>query len=236
MPVCLSDTGTRVPDFEEPATWSYLPPWPCLPSACLLRRPHGRSTPCTSAEFCQEPQHRQSRFCDGRGISADDPRREAFRWYVLRERCRLSRAPDYCKDIEGVVPDCPVLVLTYDHSAGRWDPEGTKRQSRSSLDANGRPTVYAGSQDSVLVVITNSNPLIYGSSVGEVKEEEIAQIAVLQSLMTGLGSALQSWVTMAGQRSTEAPSSPLAGRRAPIAPLPMRSLPLSPSASAVSCS
>jgi len=158
-------------------------------------------------EFCQEPQHRQSRFCDGRGISADDPRREAFRWYVLRERCRVSRAPEYCKDIEGVVPDRPVLVLTYDHSAGRWDLEGTKRESRSSLDANGRPTVYAGSQDSVLVVITNSNPLIYGSSVGEVKEAEIAQIAVLQSLMTGLGSALQSWVTMAGQPSTEATSS-----------------------------
>ena len=160
-------------------------------------------------EFCQEPQHRQSRFCDGRGISADDPRREAFRWYVLRERCRVSGAPDYCKDIEGVAPDRPVLVLTYDHSAARWDLEGTKRQSRSSLDANGRPTVYAGSQDSVLVVITNSNPLLYGSSVGEVKEEEIAQIAVLQSLMTGLGSALQSWVTMAGQRLTEAPPSPL---------------------------
>jgi hypothetical protein len=157
-------------------------------------------------EFCEEPIHRDSRFCRDGGMSPDDPRREAFRWYVLQQRCRLTDRPAYCKDIDAVQPGQPVMVLTYDHSAARWDLDGTKTETRSSLDANGRPTVYAASQDSLLVVITNSNPLIYGSSVGEVKEEEIAQLAALQSLMTGLGTAIQGWLTMTGQRLTEAPS------------------------------
>lgn len=30
-------------------------------------------------EFCEEPLHKQSRFCGDRGISSDDPRREAYR-------------------------------------------------------------------------------------------------------------------------------------------------------------
>ena len=161
-------------------------------------------------EFCEEPLHRESRFCGDRGMSSDDPRREAFQWYVLRERCRLAGAPAYCKDVEHASTNRRVLVLTYDHSSARWDLEGTKTETRSSLDANGRPTVYAGSQDSVLVVITNSNPLVYGSSVGEVREEEIAQIGALQSLMTGLGTALQSWLALAGQRMAEAPAPPRA--------------------------
>lgn len=105
-------------------------------------------------------------------------------------------------------------MLTYDHSSARWDLEGTKTATRSILDANGRPTVYAAPHDSLFVVIANSNPLVYGSSVGEVKEKEIAPIGALQSLMTALGTALQSWLTIAGQRLTEvqpAPSLPLTG-------------------------
>jgi len=159
-------------------------------------------------EFCGEPLHRLSRFCGDRGIGPGDPRREAYRWYVLHQRCRLADAPDYCKGIDALDPGRPVMVLVYDHSSARWDLEGTKTASRSGLDANGRPTVYAGPHDSLLVVIANSNPLIYGSSVGEVKEEEIAQIGALQALMTGLGTALQSWLTTAGQRLTEAPPAP----------------------------
>ena len=159
-------------------------------------------------EFCEEPLHRLSRFCGDRGIGPDDPRRDAYRWYVLHQRCRLADAPDYCKGIDALEPGRPVMVLVYDHSSARWDLEGTKTASRSGLDANGRPTVYVGPRDSLLVVIANSNPLIYGSSVGEVKEEEIAQIGALQSLMTGLGTALQSWLTIAGQRLTEAPPAP----------------------------
>src|SRR6476661_7645921 len=199
MPVCLSEHGHACAGLRGASHMVLLATMALLAAGVPSQAATRTVDAVYEREFCQEPQHRQSRFCDGRGISVDDPRREAFRWYVLRERCRVSGAPDYCKDIEGVAPDRPVLVLTYDHSTARWNLEGTKPQSRSSLDANGRPTVYAGSQDSVLVVITNSNPLLYGGSVGEVKEEEIAQIAVLQSLMTGLGSALQSWVTMAGQ-------------------------------------
>ncbi len=171
------------------------------------------STPATvdsvyEHEFCGEPLHRLSRFCGERGIGADDPRRDAYRWYVLQQRCRLADAPEYCKGIDTLEPGHPVMVLVYDHSSARWDLEGTRTETRSSLDANGRPTVYAGAHDSLLVVITNSNPLIYGSSVGEVKEEEIAQIGVLQSLMTALGTSLQSWLTIAGQRLTEAPPAP----------------------------
>jgi len=159
-------------------------------------------------EFCAEPLHRLSRFCGDRGLGADDPRREAYRWWVLQQRCRLADAPEYCKGIDTLEPGRPVMVLVYDHSSARWDLEGTRTDTRSSLDANGRPTVYAGTHDSLLVVITNTNPLIYGSSVGEVKEEEIAQLGALQALMTALGTALQSGLTIAGQRLTEAPPAP----------------------------
>jgi len=87
------------------------------------------------------------------------------------------------------------LRLAYDHTAANWIvPAGTLAK-RTKLDINRVPTVSLARSEELYAIIANSNPLLYGVTAAEIKEEAIPQLADLQKLAGLLGGNIAAVIS-----------------------------------------
>jgi|GEM_PF-4765133 len=104
------------------------------------------------------------------------------------------------------------LVLALDHRTGHWAARNrlaTKAQRRVKFDVAGQPTVSLARHERIVVVVENTNPLLYAATAGTPTEEDVPELASIQQLLTLLGGNLAAFVqVLATERGTRASAGP----------------------------
>ncbi len=126
----------------------------------------------------------------------EDP---VHQWLFLKAYCDSPKHPLIdC----GNVPKAPPksLMLDYDHKKAVWNPERELEKKRTEFDINHIPTIALAPDESLSIVIKDTNPLLYAVSEGEVKEENIAPLAELQKLANLLSGDLSAGLRIQAER------------------------------------
>ena len=93
----------------------------------------------------------------------------------------------------------PPLALEFNHRTGHWSRtnKGFEAERRLiELDPVGlTPIAHLASKDSVGIIVTDTNPMLFVANRGDAKEENIDQVKGLESLLALLGPALQKAAT-----------------------------------------
>src|SRR5690349_11860924 len=129
--------------------------------------------------------------------------KQDHRWLLLSEHC-ASHAGEPCelftsanaKD-SGLAP----TVLAYDHPSGIWNARNALDGDRIEKDAAGKPTVSLQPDEELVVVVENTNPLLYTLTAGAVTETTIPELTELQKLAGLLGGNLQAFLRVAADES-----------------------------------
>ena len=102
---------------------------------------------------------------------------------LLKRYCNNGGAGVDCGEVNGwsTLPE-----LTYDHQQRAWIAKASL-EKRTELDINGTPTVDLGRGKTVVVVVTNTNPLLYSATAGKIELKPIDQLSDLQTLVSLLG-------------------------------------------------
>jgi len=82
-------------------------------------------------------------------------------------------------------------ALTYDHRLRDWTVDASIAK-RTDEDVNGIPTVDVGRGQTIIVVVTNTNPLLYTATPGEIKLQPIEQFSDLQKLAGLVGGNISA--------------------------------------------
>ncbi len=138
--------------------------------------------------------------------------KRGLRWLALEERCVSPQDPDPActtfdrvKDHEVVQP----VVLVYDHSSRTWRAHGKLDQERIDRDVAGKPTVSLGRREELIVVVDNTNPLLYTLTAGAATEVDIPELVEVKKLAALLGSNIGSLVeTLNAEREARPPGDP----------------------------
>jgi hypothetical protein len=108
---------------------------------------------------------------------------------TLEEYCGRGGVSNVCKSVNAWRK---TLRLAYDHTASAWmRPEG-KLGKRTEFDINSVPTIALSHGERLFAIVQNTNPLLYAVSSGEVKQENIEQLADLQKLAGLLGGNISA--------------------------------------------
>jgi hypothetical protein len=109
-------------------------------------------------------------------------------------QAQIRLLKEYCRNGGTGINNCDQVshwdqlpALTYDHQQRAWIAESSIEQ-RTEFDVNGTPTVDLGRRKKVVVVVTNTNPLLYAATAGKIELKPIDQFSDLQALATLLGS------------------------------------------------
>ena len=108
---------------------------------------------------------------------------------ILREYCDRTASPNPPCDVVNTW-DVP-LTLAFDHRQRDWVADATIA-SRTEEDVNGIPTVDLGRNEKMLVVVTNTNPLLFTATPQDIKLEPIEQFADLQKLAGLIGGNISA--------------------------------------------
>jgi len=118
----------------------------------------------------------------------------AERQYYVQKYCAANNASPACTE---AVNWPPVATLEFDHITRRWTARGDLEQ-RTEKDINGIPTISLKRKEAAVVVVVSTNPLLYSVVPGEVKQENIEQLADLQKAASLLGATFATVLPTAG--------------------------------------
>ncbi len=98
----------------------------------------------------------------------------------------------------GAGPDCTIVdgwpkpaTLSFDHRRRDWTADATIAK-RTEEDINGLPTVSVGRSERIVVVVTNTNPLLFTVAAQDLKLQPIDQFADLQRLVGLIGGNISA--------------------------------------------
>jgi hypothetical protein len=83
------------------------------------------------------------------------------------------------------------LTLVFDHRQRDWIA-GSAIADRTEEDVNGIPTVDLGRKERLLVVVTNTNPLLFTVTAQDIKLENVEQFADLKTLAGLIGGNISA--------------------------------------------
>ncbi|HEX7154056.1 MAG TPA: hypothetical protein VF618_21390 [Thermoanaerobaculia bacterium] len=145
----------------------------------------------------------RTEVCTGAGVTPCPPafdKPEQQRYFVTRY-CAINAGSPAC----ATVPAWPTIpTLELDHVTRTWTVTGGLAD-RTERDINGIPTVSLARDEQIITVVVNTNPLLYGASAGEIKQENIEQLADLQKLAGLLGTTFAAVLPGAAVAASDHP-------------------------------
>ncbi|HEV7766436.1 MAG TPA: hypothetical protein VGQ76_15640 [Thermoanaerobaculia bacterium] len=125
--------------------------------------------------------------CTDMGVSPcprlDDP---DTRWAFVSMWCEQHGADARCK----ALPQNGPVVIAFSHDTKRWRVVRGIDHDDVEQDANGVPTVHAGTGRKVVAVAEATNPLLYVTEAGAITETNSPAVASVQALFDLLGPAI----------------------------------------------
>lgn len=123
--------------------------------------------------------------------------KRGLRWLTLEEYCLPRSQADQACAIFAKSKDHPAVrpaVLVYDHSNRAWRANGSLDAERIERDVAGKPTVSLGRREELIVVVENTNPLLYTLTAGAATEVDIPELVEVKKLAGLLGGNISSLV------------------------------------------
>jgi hypothetical protein len=155
----------------------------------------------------RQPSHADEPACRVRETLGEDDA-----WLTLWNACRASA--------EAMMPPCPAFrheaggVLIYHAEEGTWDAQWEGRAWPLTFDVAGTPTLRMKPRDSqrLHIVVDEISPITYAASAGTPKEQDIALMPGLETLLGVAGASMQNAI------SSFTASRPADAARPPAAP------------------
>jgi hypothetical protein len=157
-----------------------------------------------------------------------------YKWLLLREACAAPPAPDVCPRFAAIRSQTEPPVLAYSHRDGTWRATFAFEVNDTATwafdrDADGTPVVTASRSDDCLVIVEDTNPLLYDVRLGKITETENGLAGGLSDLAALLGDTLTVAAPLVGRRRTGIAPDPfdvlgrtmteLSGQLEPLGPL-----------------
>jgi hypothetical protein len=93
-------------------------------------------------------------------------------------------------------------LIEFNHADAAWQLETKLADWRIDADVNGRPVVTIADTNGCQVVVTQTNPLLYAVTLGEITEKDTGLLADVGKLATLLGGNLTGLASLAATRAT----------------------------------
>ncbi len=133
-------------------------------------------------------------------------------YLALEVACRQGDIEcSHCKEFQAALSEreggetLAPLVLALDHRTGRWRSANRLAQldkARVRMDVAGEPTVSLTGGERLVVVVENTNPLLYGAAAGKPTEVDAPELASIQELLKLAGGNIASYLKVLGEPST----------------------------------
>lgn len=120
----------------------------------------------------------------------------ARQYLILEEVCAKNSSDAHCQNFEqakNADATLEPLVLVLNHETGRWvagNRLADQAQARIKYDVAGQPTVSLARKERIVVVVDNTNPLLYGAVPGKPTEEDVPELETIQKLLTTVGGGI----------------------------------------------
>lgn len=132
--------------------------------------------------------------CTG-GLCASTLTEPSERLYVLMAACGKNSSPSYCAVLKELTPTLRVVALDHATSSWKaytlkWTADGPAPIESASLerDDDGNPQLVVARRHPYVVVVENTNPLLYAMAKGKRTNTPIEQMAGLKKLVAGIAS------------------------------------------------
>ena len=135
--------------------------------------------------YCDEHERRPAACRDGALPS--------LQWLHLNDYCDSSGADQaVCGHFGEIQEVTRPSLLVYDHVLEAWFSGGgiPLRKGRLEKDVTGAPLVHLPRQHDLVVLVANTNPLLYRATITESTEEDIDQLSNLGTLVGLLGGVM----------------------------------------------
>ncbi len=114
-------------------------------------------------------------------------------WLHVRKYCDSSAKSDsVCDRLPFFFP----AVVAFDHGRKQWGVESGIEEKLVKKDVSGIPLIPLGRKQTLVVLIENTNPLLYTAAVTESADADLPQIANLGVLVSLLGGFAQGLVAV----------------------------------------
>ncbi len=129
-----------------------------------------------------------------------------YQWLLMTDACaHVSPAPGYCRAFNGISPGTEPCVLAYSHRDGHWRPKfaldaDDRMKWAFDRDVDGTPILVAGRSDDCLVVVEDTNPLLYAVQLGKIEEKDNDLASGLKDLASLLGATAAAAAPMLAGR------------------------------------
>jgi hypothetical protein len=93
------------------------------------------------------------------------------------------------------------LVLALDHRTGRWHLRHRLQgadEHRVEFSVAGEPTVSLAGNERIVVIVENTNPLLYSMVAAKPSEEDVPELSSIKKLLTTLGGGIASYLKVVG--------------------------------------
>lgn len=135
--------------------------------------------------------------------------KRGLRWLALEERCVSPQGLDQACSMFNESKNHPAVqpvVLLYDHFSRTWRAHGRLDPERIERDVAGKPTVSLGRHEELIVVVDNTNPLLYTLTAGAATEVDIPELVEVKKLAALLGSNISALVQTMNAEMADRPS------------------------------